>query len=103
MFIQRALYLFGNDFDCLGIEINPTIPATTLREFPSVTPQSSQDLKAFLCHMQEDLNRKMATCGLKQEAFLLIIMWRKELNSLLSMLASRDFAISGKFSPLPAK
>ena len=28
---------------------------------------------------------------------------KKELNSLLSILASHDFAMSGKFSPLPAK
>ena len=50
MFIQRPVYLFGNDFDCSGIEINPMIPVT-LREFPSATPQSLQDLKAFVCNL----------------------------------------------------
>ena len=44
------VYLFGNDFDLSGIEINPRIPAT-LREFPSATPQSLQDLKAFVCNL----------------------------------------------------
>ena len=46
MFIQRPVYRFGHDFDCSGIEINPTIPAT-LREFPSATPQSLQVIKSL--------------------------------------------------------
>ena len=50
MFIQRPAYLFGNDLDCSGIEINPAIPAT-LCEFPSAIPQSLQDLKAFVCNL----------------------------------------------------
>ena len=44
MFIQRPVYLFGNDFDCSGIEINPTILATP-RKLSTATPQSLQDLK----------------------------------------------------------
>ena len=54
MFIQRSVYLFSNDFDCSGIEMNPAI---------SATPQS------FI--IVENQKRKMATCGLKQEAVLL--------------------------------
>ena len=45
--------------------------------------------------------KKIATCSLKQEAVLL--HQNLEPNSLLSCVASRDFAMSGKFSPLPAK
>ena len=62
-------------------------------------PSSHENLLQFVPRPQL---KKMATYCSKQEVVLLYQNLELRAKRLLSRVASRDFAISGKFSPLPA-
>ena len=48
-FISQAMTLTGQGLKLVQGDLR-------LHEFPSATSQSLQDLKAFVCNLQEDLN-----------------------------------------------
>ena len=63
-------------------------------------PSSDENLMQFVPRHQ---SKKMATYGLKQKVVLLYQDLELRAKRSLSRLVSRDFVMSGKFSPLPAK
>ena len=63
-------------------------------------PSSHENLMQFVPRHQ---SKKMATYCFKQEVVLLYHDLELRAKKSLSRLASRDFVMSGKFSPLPAK
>ena len=63
-------------------------------------PSPHENLMQFVPRHQSE---KMATYCLKQEVVLLYQDLELRAKRSLSGLASRDFVMSGKFSPLPAK
>ena len=63
-------------------------------------PSSHENLMQFVPRHQ---SKKMETYCLKQEVVLLYQDLELRAKRSLSRLASRDFVMSGKFSPLPAK
>ena len=65
-------------------------------------PSSHENLMQFVQRPRHQ-SKKMATYCLKQEVVLLYQDLELRAKRSLSRLASRDFVMSGKFSPLPAK
>ena len=63
-------------------------------------PSSHENLMQFVPRHQ---SKTMATYCLKQEVVLLYQDLELRAKRSLSRLASRDFVMSGKFSPLPVK
>ena len=81
---------------------NQLIPVSSMWPIGSlVTGLYSNHMNCAIC--RKTSTEKWQLVAKNRKLFCFIRMWNKEQNLLLSILASRDFAMSGKFSPLPAK